>query len=184
MFARTPLVALAGSLEAVVRIPVPLLLAGWMAVPRDPRLEELRRQMENNHGDPPFMIGNETILKAVPKKKPSYRRTRQKLYAPGGKQVQHLDNLVRCPACGHFKRSHFMCMHCFAEIRDFLKMKRKQEFPAEENKYPELDLVDEAILYPGKRVSDHERRLQKKEWIPKREQPMMYEKHTKGRDIK
>lgn len=149
----------------------------------DPRLEELKRQLANNNGEPPFAISNETILKAVPKKKPSYRRTRQKLYAPGDKQVKHLDNLVRCPACGHFKRSHFMCMHCFAEIRTFLKARRSAEFPPKQNQYPEIDEIDHKILYPGKRVSEHERELKRKEWIPKREEPLEYQKHTRGRDV-
>lgn len=180
MLARIPVYAsVAGSAKLAVRLEVPSLLAGWLSVPQDARLGELRRQMDANGGEAPFMIGNEAILKAVPKKKPSYRRTRQKLYAPGDKQVQHLDNLVRCPACGHFKRSHFMCMHCFAEIRDFLKLRRKEEHPQQQNSYPELDEVDEKILYPGKRKNDHQRRLEKKEWIPQREQPLMYQRTDK-----
>lgn len=141
----------------------------------DQRLKELKQQIEENGGEAPFMIDNGMILRAVPKKKPSYRRTRQKLYAPGDKQVQPLENLVRCPACGHVKRSHFMCMHCFGEIKTFLKQKKKdlQEYfePPQSN----LDKIDEKIIYPGKHESEHEKRLKLKDWIPVREEPLMYD---------
>lgn len=111
------------------------------------------------------------ILKAVPKKKPSYRRTRQKLYAPGDKQIQPLNNIVRCPACGSVKRSHFMCMNCFGEIKQFLKSFKPS---AQKPNVPELDKVDEQILYPGKKMTDYQRKLAKKDYIPIREKPLMY----------
>lgn len=114
------------------------------------------------------------ILKAVPKKKPSYRRTRQKLYAPGDKQIQPLNNLVRCPACGSVKRSHFMCMNCFAEIKQFLKTIKPKPSNQTQTSQP-IDLVDEKILYPGKKLSDYQRRLAKKDWIPVREKPLMFD---------
>lgn len=114
----------------------------------------------------------DSILKAAPKKKPSYRRTRQKRLAPGNKQIQPLENLGRCPACGRVKRSHFMCMHCFAEIKTFLKEKKKALMDIIE---PEkLDPIDEKLIYPGKHISTYERRLKKKEWIPVREEPLMF----------
>lgn len=140
---------------------------------KDHRLEELKERL-NQNSEPPFMIDNGTILKAVPKKKPSYRRTREKLYSPGDKQIQPLKNLGRCAACGRVKRSHFMCMHCFAEIRTFLKEKKKALLGPVERQLPELNPIDEKIIYPGKYKTDHEERLRRKEWIPKREEPLMY----------
>lgn len=139
----------------------------------DPRLEQLRQDIESS-GEIPFIIDNGTIVKAVPKKKVSYRNTRTKLYAPGEKQIKHLNNLVRCPACGHTKRSHFLCMHCFAEIRSFLKSKKREGQHAEIDPQSELDPIDERILYPGKRLSEYERRLKSKDWIPVREKPLVY----------
>lgn len=140
----------------------------------DPRLEELKRKLQQS-GEPPFMIDNGTILKAVPKKRPSHRRTREKLYSPGDKQIQPLENLGRCPACGHVKRSHFMCMHCFAEIKAFLKEKKKALLGEPEVPQANLDPIDEKIVYPGKYVREYEQRLKKKDWIPKREEPLLFD---------
>ncbi|RLV95488.1 54S ribosomal protein L32 mitochondrial [Spathaspora sp. JA1] len=145
----------------------------------DPRLEELGEHLHNNDGEPPFMIDN-GILRAVPKKKMSYRRHRTKLYAPGNKQVQPLHNIVRCSACGRVKRSHFMCMYCFAEIRTFLKgLKRKNgliEDPV--NPQTDLDPTDDRILYPGKVINAHDLQLKKKDYIPKREEPLMFSREN------
>lgn len=140
----------------------------------DSRLDDLKRLLERT-GVPPFTVDNGAILRAVPKKRPSHKRTREKLYLPGDKQIQPLQNLRRCPACGKVKRSHFMCMHCFAEIRLFLKQKKRALFGEPEPYTQNLDKTDEKILYPGKYVSAEERKLRDKEWIPKREEPLMYE---------
>lgn len=142
----------------------------------DGRLEELREQIETNGGESPFMIDNGTILKAAPKKRMSHRRHRTKLYAPGDKQIKQLNNLVRCPACGSFKRSHFMCMHCFAEIKAFLKGMKRDNGLIKDTPNPQTDLdpVDERLLYPGKFVLQDERKLKEKEWIKKREEPLMF----------
>ncbi|ODV80010.1 mitochondrial ribosomal large subunit protein [Suhomyces tanzawaensis NRRL Y-17324] len=144
----------------------------------DERLEELREQIENNHGRPPFMIDNGTIVKAAPKKKMSKRRHRTKLYTPGDKQIHPLNNIVRCPACGHVKRSHFMCMNCFAEIRTFLKGKKRENglIKDAENPQTNLDPVDEKLIYPGKYLKDDQIRLEEKKWIPVREEPLMFDK--------
>ncbi|OBA21825.1 hypothetical protein METBIDRAFT_30843 [Metschnikowia bicuspidata var. bicuspidata NRRL YB-4993] len=140
----------------------------------DPRLEELARLLEKN-SQPPFMIDNGAILKAAPKKKPSYKRTREKLYSPGDKQIQPLHNLRRCAACGRVKRSHFMCMHCFGEIRAMLKQKKKEIFGEPAKYEQELDSIDKKIIYPGKYYTQKEWRMEKKEWIPKREEPLMFD---------
>lgn len=158
-----------------------------VALPRLPKLADFLPQMASKHiknlqdlrnhlegGTPPFMIDNGMILRAVPKKRPSHRRTREKLYAPGDKQIKNLENLGRCPACGHVKRSHFMCMRCFAEIRSFLKEKKRALLGESVAPQSNLDPVDEKIIYPGKYMRDYEHRLMKKDYIPQREEPLMY----------
>lgn len=137
------------------------------------RLQELKELVADGV---PFAFDNGAILRAAPKKRPSHRRTREKLYAPGRKQIQPLENLVRCPACGHVKRSHFMCMHCFAEIRTFLKAKKRLLFGEPARPQQDLDAVDERIIYPGKYVRDREMRMKKRDWIPQREDTMMHDK--------
>lgn len=146
-----------------------------LATVSDPRLQELKEQLSDGN-EPPFAFDNGAILRAAPKKRPSHRRTREKLYAPGDKKIQPLQNLGRCPACGHVKRSHFMCMHCFAEIRGFLKAKKKALFgDAESEAAQKLDAVDERIVYTPKYQDQNALRMQRKDWIPKREEPLMYE---------
>lgn len=125
-------------------------------------------------GEAPFLIDNGMILRAAPKKRTSHRRRREKLYASGDKKIKPLENLVRCPACGHVKRSHFMCMHCFAEIRTFLKEKKKALFPEPKKPQTDLDPLDERIVYPLRRLRQDELMLKKKDWIPKREEPLMF----------
>lgn len=50
----------------------------------------------------------------------------------------------------------------------------------------DLDPVDERIIYPGKRESDYERELKRKEWIPQREEALLFDKnhivHKKSRE--
>lgn len=180
------------SLPRIPQISIRLGLLGPSSCPQehqhqhqhqhqDSRLSDLQEQLESDTtGEPPFMIDNGTILRAAPKKKMSYRRKRVKLYTPGNKQIQPLNNIVRCPACGAVKRSHFMCMNCFVEIRSFLKkLKRQDGLIKDVNKNPQLDLdpVDERIIYPGKRESDYERELKRKEWIPQREEALLFDKN-------
>lgn len=189
------LVAVQGAIESLGQLP------GYFGIPGisikvrnatgmtntaevDERLEELREQIENNGGKPPFMFDNGMILRAAPKKKHSRSRRRMKLYAPGDKKISPLENLVRCPACGKVKRSHFMCMHCFAEIRTFLKGKKKDlQEPAVEPQ-ADLDPVDQNILYPGKYEREYERRLKKKDWIPVREEPLDFNPKQVKPDIR
>lgn len=117
------------------------------------------------------------ILWAAPKKRPSKSRTRQNFLSAGVKQVKHMTNIVRCPACGHVKRSHFMCMHCFAEIKQFLKGKKKQDAAAS-NEHSAVDVnidpIDEKILYPGKFISQIKQKMLDRDWVPKREEPLMF----------
>ncbi|EAT87680.1 hypothetical protein HBI56_120430 [Parastagonospora nodorum] len=57
----------------------------------------------------------EGILKAVPKKKTSYRKKRQRFMA--GKGLKDIIALGRCSACGRVKRSHILCPYCVDAIR-------------------------------------------------------------------
>ncbi|CAK7893366.1 54S ribosomal protein L32, mitochondrial [[Candida] anglica] len=146
--------------------------------PISERLEELLReklgQQETQEGSGYGSGLDIGILNAAPKKKPSYSRTRTNYLSPGTKQIKHMTNLVRCPACGHVKRSHFMCMHCFGEIKSFLKGKKKAEKGPEIVPQSNLDPIDEAIIYPGKRISAFEEKVRAKEWVPQREEPLMF----------
>lgn len=52
----------------------------------------------------------EGILRAVPKKKTSHRKKRQRFMA--GKALQDVTALNRCSACGAVKRAHLLCPGC------------------------------------------------------------------------
>ena len=52
----------------------------------------------------------EGILRAVPKKKTSHRKTRQRFMA--GKAMQDFTALNKCSACGAVKRAHLLCPAC------------------------------------------------------------------------
>lgn len=68
-----------------------------------------------------------------------------------------------------------MCMHCFAEIRAFLKEKKRALLGETEAPQANLDPVDEKIIYPGKYVRENQLRKSQKDWIPKREEPLMFD---------
>lgn len=54
----------------------------------------------------------EGILRAVPKKKTSHRKKRQRFMA--GKALKDVTALNRCSACGAVKRTHLLCPTCVA----------------------------------------------------------------------
>lgn len=58
----------------------------------------------------------EGILKAVPKKKTSYRKKRQRFMA--GKGLKDITALHKCPACGRVKRMHILCPYCVDGMSD------------------------------------------------------------------
>lgn len=162
-------------LPRIPRIALRINLGGLDSGAAPVLADEAWEHALENRRDPPFMMDN-GILKAAPKKKLSHSKHRMKLYAPGNKQIKELNNIVRCPACGSVKRSHFMCMHCFHEIKTFLKALKRENglLPPKESPQSNLDPIDERIIYPGKFESDHDRQLREKKWIPKREEPLMY----------
>lgn len=105
------------------------------------------------------------ILKAAPKKKTSHMKRRQRLYGPGDKQIKLKDNLNRCPACGHYKKSHFLCMNCVGQIRKYWK---ERDAPAPREAEEFVNPRDEQVLYPGKTEREHEKKLHSKDWLLKR----------------
>ena len=52
----------------------------------------------------------ESILRAVPKKKTSHRKKRQRFLA--GKALKDVTELNRCSACGNVKKAHVLCPFC------------------------------------------------------------------------
>ena len=52
----------------------------------------------------------ESILRAVPKKKTSHRKKRQRFMA--GKALKDVTSLNKCSACGNVKRAHLLCPYC------------------------------------------------------------------------
>ncbi|KAF2266725.1 hypothetical protein CC78DRAFT_614900 [Lojkania enalia] len=57
----------------------------------------------------------EGVLKAVPKKKMSYRKKRQRFLV--GKGLKELTSLNKCPGCGRVKRAHMLCPYCVHAIK-------------------------------------------------------------------
>lgn len=114
----------------------------------------------------------EGILKAAPKKKVSHMKRRQRLYGPGDKHVKLQNNLNRCPACGHYKRANALCMNCVNQIRHYWKKRDQQEV-----KEPEdfANPQDEQILYPGKTLREHEKKLKDQSWWHKRSKTLPVE---------
>ena len=51
-----------------------------------------------------------SILRAVPKKKTSHRKKRQRFMT--GKALKDVTNLNTCSACGNVKRAHLLCPYC------------------------------------------------------------------------
>lgn len=52
----------------------------------------------------------DSILRAVPKKKTSHRKKRQRFMV--GKALKDVTNLNTCSACGNVKRAHLLCPYC------------------------------------------------------------------------
>ena len=62
---------------------------------------------------PPILSGLwGSILRAVPKKKTSHRKKRQRFMA--GKALKDITALNKCSACGKIKRAHLLCPYCVA----------------------------------------------------------------------
>ncbi|CAI4056565.1 mitochondrial 54S ribosomal protein bL32m SKDI_03G0680 [Saccharomyces kudriavzevii IFO 1802] len=107
-------------------------------------------------------FSNNGILLAVPKKKVSHQKKRQKLYGPGKKQLKMIHHLNKCPSCGHYKRANTLCMYCVGQIRHIWKAHTaKEEINPKQEK--ELSELDQRVLYPGKRDTKYTKDLKDKD---------------------
>lgn len=123
--------------------------------------EKLEQRSKENEVEQDF-FSNNGILLAVPKKKVSHQKKRQKLYGPGSKQLKLIHHLNKCPSCGHQKRANTLCMHCVDEVRRIWKSQTfnpPQEAPQERD----MSDLDKRILYPGKKETEYEAKLKDKE---------------------
>ncbi|CAR30869.1 ZYRO0E04356p [Zygosaccharomyces rouxii] len=123
-----------------------------------------QRTKKNEEGsivEEDFFSNNGRLL-AVPKKKVTHQKKRQRLYAPGKKQLKFIHELNKCPSCGHYKRANCLCMHCVQHVRHIWKtqtVKERQE-PSQEQ---ELSDLDKRILYPGKKETEYNKKLKDKD---------------------
>ncbi|KAF5095891.1 hypothetical protein D0Z00_002978 [Geotrichum galactomycetum] len=115
------------------------------------------------------------LVLAVPKKKVSHQKKRQRQLA-GDKQLKELKSLHRCPSCGHVKRMHTLCMNCVNEVRQVFKERDQLSAGKSEQYVEELSKDDERVIYPGKRLSDEEKKLREKEYLYRPPHSLPYEK--------
>lgn len=109
------------------------------------------------------------LLQAAPKKRTSHQKKRQRQLA-GNNQQKPLRNLNRCPACGHVKRAHTLCMHCVQQIRSTWRNQEKVRLESTKDKskyYDESKLSpqDAAFNYPSSisRPSQYQEKLADRE---------------------
>lgn len=155
---------------------VPANVIGWLAPLGNPPLlapsqkplgsihEWLRKKLLGDGKsirDKDF-FSNNGILLAVPKKKVSHQKKRQKLYGPGKKQLKMIHHLNKCPSCGHYKRANTLCMYCVGQIRHIWKTHTAKEEikPRQEEDLSELD---QRVLYPGKKETKYAKDLKDKD---------------------
>ncbi|CAG98366.1 mitochondrial 54S ribosomal protein bL32m [Kluyveromyces lactis] len=125
-------------------------------------LELLERNQREKSSPQADYFTNNGILLAVPKKKVSHQKKRQKLYAPGDKQLKMINHLNKCPSCGHYKKAHTLCMHCVGEIRHIWKAHTNVE-QVEPIQEQELSELDKRILYPGRKETEYTKKLKDKD---------------------
>lgn len=129
---------------------------------------------------PSFFTDNNGLVLAVPKKKVSHQKKRQRQLA-GNKQLKELRSLNRCPSCGHVKRMHSLCMNCVSEIKQVFKERERDlleaQKSAEEKQVTEdISKEDERVIYPGKYLREEEEKLRNKEYIYRPPRSLPFEK--------
>ncbi|AAS50367.2 AAR002Wp [Eremothecium gossypii ATCC 10895] len=139
--------------------------SGSVTAPRT--LLELLRRAGGSQQAGTAAVGADGLVLAVPKKKVSHQKRRQKLYGPGKKQLQMVHHLGKCPSCGHYKRLNTLCMYCVGEIRHIWKV-YTQTKPAEPPQEQDLSELDKRILYPGREETEYMKKLKKKDYLEKR----------------
>lgn len=130
---------------------------------------------------PSFFTDNNGLVLAVPKKKVSHQKKRQRQMA-GNKQLKEVRSLSRCPSCGHIKRMHTLCMNCVSEIKQVFKERERASIEAqnagkEEHVLEELSSEDERVIYPGKYLREEEEKLRSKEHIYRPPRSLPFEKN-------
>lgn len=117
------------------------------------------------------------LLLAVPKKKVSYRRKRNRQLAPGAKQLKEIFSLDRCPSCGHYKRRHCLCMNCVSSIKSMWKERdMKEEFSPNDFIEQQLTDIEKQTYFPGKVESPDQKKLREKEYILQRPKTLPFDK--------
>lgn len=155
---------------------VPTTAIGWLVPLGNPSLQIpgqkqlgsihrwLREKLQQDHKDTEDkdFFSNNGILLAVPKKKVSHQKKRQKLYGPGKKQLKMIHHLNKCPSCGHYKRANTLCMYCVGQISHIWKTHTAKEEikPRQEE---ELSELDQRVLYPGRRDTKYTKDLKDKD---------------------
>lgn len=129
---------------------------------------------------PPGFFTDNGLVLAVPKKKVSHQKKRQRQLAPN-KQLKEIKSLSRCPSCGHVKRMHTLCMNCVSEIKQVFKERERAAIEAaeagkEKQVVEEISEEDERVIYPGKYLREEEEMLRKKEYLYRPPRSLPYEK--------
>ena len=138
------------------------------------KLSEIAENAANKGAKVPFFTGNGIYL-AAPKKKRSHMKRRLRVYTPGSKHVKLKNELNRCPACGHYKRAHHLCMNCVSQIQQYWKQRdAKLKPPAYKEEF--ANPLDEQVLYPGKTERAYDRKLRLKDYLVKRPKTLPVEK--------
>lgn len=134
----------------------------------------------------PFpQVPDTSILQAAPKKRTSHQKKRQRQLA-GNNQQKPLRNLGRCPSCGHYKRSHTLCMNCVKEIQNLWRAKDRANSTNNGGYTPPEDPADEAFNYPERitKPSEYQEKLDKKDYILSRPRTLeVPEKEPKKRSL-
>lgn len=138
------------------------------------KLREIAENAADRQAKVPFFTDNGIYL-AAPKKKRSHMKRRLRVYTPGSKHVKLKNELNRCPACGHYKRAHHLCMNCVSQIQKYWKQRDAQlKPPAYKEEF--ANPLDEQVLYPGKRERAYDRKLRMKDYLVKRPKTLPVEK--------
>lgn len=120
------------------------------------------------------------MLLAAPKKKTSHQKKRQRLLADNANRnnVKFMNNLNKCPSCGHYKRMNTLCPFCVGQIRHIWKahLAGKAESQADMLEST-MSEVDKRVLYPGKVDTPYNRKLKDKDsYLKKRTKTLPVER--------
>ncbi|CAF9908668.1 MAG: hypothetical protein GOMPHAMPRED_006257 [Gomphillus americanus] len=97
----------------------------------------------------------DSILKAVPKKKTSHRKKRQRFLA--GKALKDVTSLNKCSGCGNVKKAHHLCPYCVREIKDMWNGRGTVEVEAQRKEAREEAMKD-WLTVPQRREANRETR--------------------------